>query len=86
MMETGFEHSQLFGVLRVLFQVIYTKIAAENNAAAIITFFSGDDIQQGGFAAAVLRYQPYTLTFGNAQRYIFKKNQVAEGLGQVIYL
>ncbi len=44
-METGFEYSQLFGVLRVLFEVIDTKVATEDNVTAIIAFFSGDDIQ-----------------------------------------
>ena len=44
-METGFEHSQLFGILWILFQIIHPKVTTENNVTAIITFFSGDYIQ-----------------------------------------
>ena len=39
-----------------------------------------------GLAGTVLGDQSHTLAFGNAKRYIFKKNQVTEGLGQVVYL
>ena len=45
MMEAGFEYGQFFGVLRVLFQIIHTKVTAENDASAIVAFLSGDDIQ-----------------------------------------
>ena len=45
MMETGFENGQFFGILRVLFQIIHTKVTAEDDVSAVIPFFSGDDIQ-----------------------------------------
>ena len=44
-METGFENGQFFGILRVLFQIIHTKVTAEDDVSAVIPFFSGDDIQ-----------------------------------------
>ena len=78
--------SQFFRILRVLLQIIDTKVTTENYISVIISFFACDDIQQGCFSGTVLGDQSHTLAFGNAKRYIFKKNQVTEGLGQVVYL
>ena len=85
-MKTSLKDGQFFRILRVLLQIIDTKVTTENYISVIISFFACDDIQQGCFSGTVLGDQSHTLAFGNAKRYIFKKNQVTEGLGQVVYL
>lgn len=41
MMEARFEHGQLFGILRVLFQITHTQITTEGNGAIVIPFLAG---------------------------------------------
>ena len=45
MMEARFEHGQLFGILRVLFQITHTQITTEGNGAIVIPFLAGKDIK-----------------------------------------
>jgi hypothetical protein len=72
MMEARFEHGQLFGILRVLFQITHTQITTEGNGAIVIPFLAGKDIEQCRLATAVLGYQSDTLSLGQAQRDIFE--------------
>ena len=86
MMKTGFQYSQFFGILRILFQIVYTKVTAEHNISAVISFLTGKYIQQGGFTCTVFSYQADTLAFGNTEGNIFEKYQIPKGFGKVIYL
>lgn len=72
MMKTCFQHSQLFRILRVLFQIADTYITSERDCTAVIAFFSGKDIKQCGLAAAILGNKPHPLPFGQTKGYILE--------------
>ena len=74
MMEAGFQHSQFFGIFRILLQIVYTEIPTENNIPVIISLLPGKYIQKGRLSRPVFSDQSDTLPFGNTERYIFKQN------------
>ena len=45
MMKTGFQYSQVFRILRVLFQIPHPEVTAERYIPTVISLFSGNDIQ-----------------------------------------
>ncbi len=70
--ETGFQHGQSGRELRILFQVTYGQIAAENHLAAVVIHPSGDDVEQGGLSGAVGGDQSDALTFIDSERDILE--------------
>ena len=84
--ETSLQDSQAVRIMRRLLEISDAQVVAENNRPAVIIFLSGYDIQQSRFTCTVLGYQPDFLSLRNSKSNILKKNQVAEALGQLIYL
>ena len=84
--ETGLQHGQPFGINRSLLQISPLQVTAEHDASFVISLLSGKDIQEGGFSASVFRYQSDTLALGYAKSNFFKKYQIAERLGESVYL
>ena len=72
MMETGFEHSQFFGILRILLQIANTQITPEGYSAGIVPFLTGKDIKQCSLTRTVLGYQADALPFGQTEGYILE--------------
>ena len=66
-METRLQYGQLFGILRILLQISYPEVTTKGDLPVVIILFSGNDIQQGGLATAILGNKTDTLSFRHTE-------------------
>lgn len=58
MIETGLQHRQVLRIIRMLFQIAHAQVAAISDFPLIIPFFTGQDIEQGGFPVPFFAIRP----------------------------
>ena len=82
MPEAGIHHGHLVWEMWCLAQISHLDAAAQHHFSAVGLVHTGQDIEQGGLARTVLRYEAHALPLAYAQRYALKKGLVAYPSGQ----
>ena len=84
MVEAGIEHTFFRVESGTLLQHTHADVATEDDVARVVALFARQNREQCRLARAVLGYQTHMLSFGDRETDVFKQQQRAERLRQLL--